>query len=264
MLLGLERDIFERLALGRMTEAWLHRAVRETDAGLLHGRQALMAATARELAVTGPQEIAAAAELPGFLAATIVDAQGRRWRRHRWVTLEAGRIAAETLVADLHPSAVAPGPRWPALGELESGRGQRPAPAAPDVADDIPAPARDMVTAMHRAVNARRFDRAAAAFAPDGRWDGPGGAGGAPDALAPALVRLVAAAPDLAATLDRTAADEGRVAALWRVAGTAHGTRFAGFVSCLATLDDGAITRLDVVCDPDGMMAAARAPELTL
>lgn len=264
MLLDLESDIFERLALGRVADGWLHRATRETDSGLIHGRDALVAATVRELAETGPQQIAAAMELPGFLATAVSDAGGRRWRRHRWVALEGGRIASETLVADLHPAAPAPGLRWPALGELASGRGQRSASDAPDFADAIPEDAAGIATLVHRVFNARRFDLVAAAFAPDGRWEGPGGAGGSPDDLAAQLVRLVAAAPDLTATLDRVTAGEGAVATLWRIAGTTDGRRLAGFVSVLAVLADGAITQLDVVADPTGILAAASAPAFAL
>ena len=265
MLATLERDIHEGLAIGRMADGWLHRATRETDAGLIHGRPALMAATARELAETGRQEILDPLELPGFLAVTVRDGRGRSWRRHRWVSIESGRIAREVLVADHHPGAPTAPARWPALGEIESGRGQRPAPDTPPFADPLSPHASAVATLIHRIINARRFDLAAPAFSRDGDWDGPGAAGGDPMTIAPVLVRLIAAAPDLHATLDQVAEGPDAVATVWRVAGTGpHSARFSGFASCLARLDGALIRRLNVVADPEGILAAAAAPTLAL
>lgn len=263
-LAELEIAIHTRLALGLMAEHWLHRATRETDAGLVRTRPDLMEDTARALAATGPQTLSEAVELPGFLAVRVESAAFASWRRHRWVRCEGERIASEIVVADRRPGAPAPAPRWPVLGEPVSGRGQRAAADAPAFADPMSAEAASVAATLHRIVNGRRLDLAASAFAPGGTWDGPDGDACAPEAAAPALVRLLAAAPDLHATLDQIAEDGRRVAALWRIGASVQGLRVTGFVSCLATLADGKIADLQLVCDPDGMLAAARAPELSL
>lgn len=260
-LLELERAIHTDLAIGRIADGWLHRATRETDAGLIHGRADLMAATARELAATGAQTITSAIELPGFLAVEVEDARGDIWRRHRWCALEAGRIAHEVLVADRHPGAEPPAVRWPILGEVESGRGQRAAPLSPVCADEPPARAAGLADLIHTIVNGRRFDLAAPAFAPGGVWHGPDETNGPPEALAPALVRLLAAAPDVTVVLDRASAAGDAAATLWRVGATlASGARVTGFASCLARYDDDAIARLEFVFDAVGMFALASAP----
>ncbi len=264
-LLALERAVYERLALGALAESHLHRATRETDAGLMHGREALIQAAARALSATGPQTLLEPVELPDFLAVT-VEAEGRApWRRHRWCGFEGARIAREIEVEDTPPARPAPAFRHAPLGELVSGRGQRAASDAPAFADPISPRATALAALLHRAVNGRRADLAREAFAPGSLWRGPEGREGDARAAALALVGLFAVAPDLALTLDCWSEAGDHVALLWRAAcHTPQGARLTGFVSCLARLEGAAIASLDIVCDPAGMAAAAAAPLVQL
>lgn len=274
-LLAGERAVYQDLALGVISETYLHRATRETSAGLVHGREALIAEAARALAISGPQTIIAHAALPGLLAVEVQDAEGHRWRRHRWCAFEGDRIAHEILIEEAPPARAVPALRHPPLGELASGRGQRASADAPDFADPISPPAAWAAGLIHRAVNGRRPDLLAGAFAPGASWRGPQGAGGDGPAAAMGLMRALAAAPDLVAVLDRWSETIGQVGLLWRVA--AHpaadmiagqtmppGARLTGFVSCLLMLEAEQITGLDVVFDLPGMAAAAAAPLVSL
>jgi hypothetical protein len=274
-LLAGERAIYQDLALGVIAEAYLHRATRETDQGLVHSRDALMAEAARALAASGAQTILRHAELPGLLAVEVQDAGGRRWRRHRWCVFEGDRIAHEIVVEDDPPARAPAAPRHPPLGELASGRGQRASADAPAFADPIGPRAALAAGLIHRAVNGRRPDLLAAAFTPGASWRGPHGAGGDGPAAAMALVRTLAAAPDLVAVLDRWSEADDQIGLLWRIA--AHpaaeaiagqtmppGARLTGFVSCLLTLEAEQLAGLDVVFDLSGMAAATAAPLVSL
>jgi hypothetical protein len=204
-------------ALDKLSAAYSHRAVRENSLGLIKGREALLAAAIAE----DPCTVELEADL-GDMIAYCVDG---RWRGHRWVWREEGRILREIVVEERKEARVAP-PSHASLGELRAGEGQFAASAEPPLPPGFAAGAIKAAVRLHRQWNGRALGSNAE----------------------PWLVELLRLLPDATFTFEHAVVSSTEVALLWRVMGHASGRRVRLIGSTLVkearlrtVLDRGAI-----------------------
>jgi hypothetical protein len=165
------RKILETGDLSLVETHFLHRAIVETPAGILHGRRAIQSLFAAEIAAPILQfdDI----QLANILALTCKTAE-QQFARHLWVQREntwissaidistwaaaqCGTTDAETAAAKRLAQTLPPCPR--PLGELSSGRGQLPVTGLSHIAVDCPDTVRAVIgcLVLERAQLCRAF-----------------------------------------------------------------------------------------------------------
>jgi hypothetical protein len=256
-LADLERDWRERQALGRFTDSYLHRAVRETSIGHVHGRDALIADALRESTELPPQTVTIEADL-GDMIAYRVESGAASWRGHRWACREGGRIAAETLVEETGARCVAAGsdatgtarrlaaslPAHPPLGELSAGRGQLAPAAEVPLPPGFPEAAKAAAQWLHRLWNGRELDLAQETGLE---------------------ARLLSQTLGAVLLVERGIAAGDRVAILWRLHGqhaTNAGRRVKLIGSSLFTIEKGKVVADATLVDELAIAVQLRQPLL--
>lgn len=271
-------------AFGSLAETYLHRASREDALGLIVGRDAIIAELIATAAAFDRPDVVVhhdgnsfcSVEIAGpfrggllGLEAGTTDAPARL-RQHRWLRREGDYVAEETVVADYLPLIDAAGasrndiarsvggasPTQPPLGELRSGQGQLA--VGPSALDD------PILDAVHAIWNGRHFNRIAALYAADARWQGPAGRTGGTADLRAWLCQLVARLPDATFVIDRTEVIEGGLALLWRLFGHAGGRRVRLIGSSILGLAGGRIVADETLVDELALLATPYRPLLTL
>lgn len=244
-------DYGQRLHAGDLTvieSACLHRVVRETSEGELHGRDALRAAA---LADVDPvhETLLSTPDVAGF--------RSSRSRGHRWLRRDNGWILRETLIVDGDAPPPGARPVHAPLGELRPGRSQLGAAHTALLPAHWPAAAVAVADALNGAWN--RCDAAALSplWSADVAWTGPGDASGDRGALHRWRAGLLAAFPDATLMFERASVAGDIIAVLWRLHGHHHGPgygeptgrRIRLIGSSLLRLADGRVVADDTLID---------------
>jgi hypothetical protein len=211
----LEIALRQDRALGQLSDAYVHRAVREDSLGFLIGRDAILANWVSQARA----EVSIKADF-GDMIAFEVRAGTSVWCGHRWVVPEDNRIIGETLVENRTDTKAAP-PTHPPLGELRAGRGQYDAGDEPTLPTDFLDSARPLVTYLHKAWNGRALNLY----------------------RAPWLLRVLTTLPDATFYFERALQQGDSFAILWRVHGHhSNGQRVRLIGSSVMEYKDRAIT----------------------
>ena len=225
-------------AFGDLEAHYLHRARREDSVREIVGRDLLIWEDLALAAAIGKIDVQHFT--PSVL--TLNSAEG--WRQHRWIFREGERISRDCVITDqriggaeLSSRAAAVGELYPTqlpLGELRSGRGQLAAGDSAWYASDR----QDLLDALHRIWNGRRFDQISRVYAPQARWSGPGGVAGGQLEARDWILHLLARLPDATLLFDCVETEENRVALLWRLFAHLGMARVRVMGSSLLTLDE--------------------------
>ena len=199
-------ELYVNEKVGALERLYLHRATRRSRGELIFGRDAIRQQALADLAEFSGWHFQVNASTDAFADVEWLSPDGATMRRHYWITLENGRVAADRVIA-LLPHAEPLQQYHQLLGELDSGHGQ--------VGPGDLVGFSSIAQCLHKIWNGRQVGVLNALYDLEARWTGPGSEGGLLDLKSWWLAQFLAF-PQSHVQFERELAFEDTRALLWQ------------------------------------------------
>ncbi len=199
-------ELYVNENVGALERLYLHRATRRSRGELIFGRDAIRQQALADLAEFSGWHFQVNASTDAFADVEWLSPDGATMRRHYWITLENGRVAADRVIA-LLPHAEPLQQYHQLLGELDSGHGQ--------VGPGDLVGFSSIAQCLHKIWNGRQVGVLNALYDLEARWTGPGSEGGLLDLKSWWLAQFLAF-PQSHVQFERELAFEDTRALLWQ------------------------------------------------